>query len=73
MKEIRRMQQQKIRRLSIGGDKEVFSGAATLENSDGLKEPATQRRSREQGSEHPGGTYSMSTGTGEARSGGARL
>lgn len=49
------MQQQKIRRLSIAGDKEVFSRAATLENSDGSKEPATQRRSRQRGREHQAG------------------
>lgn len=33
----------------MGGGKEVFSGAAGLENPDSSKEPAMKRRSRERG------------------------
>lgn len=50
------------------GARKVFSGVATLENPEGSKEQAVQRRSREQGREHPEGRCSMSTGSGVGRS-----
>lgn len=49
------------------GGKEVFSGVVTLENPEGTKERAEQRRSREQGGEHPEGRCGMSTGAGVGR------